>query len=55
MGIIRISITFEVFVDGGFRAGTDVFKALGMGADFVFIGRPIVYGLAVGVIFEIDL
>uniref|UniRef100_A0A914H1R4 FMN hydroxy acid dehydrogenase domain-containing protein n=1 Tax=Globodera rostochiensis TaxID=31243 RepID=A0A914H1R4_GLORO len=37
-----------VFVDGGFRCGTDVFKALALGADLVFIGRPIIHGLAVG-------
>uniref|UniRef100_A0A1I8C1Q9 FMN hydroxy acid dehydrogenase domain-containing protein n=1 Tax=Meloidogyne hapla TaxID=6305 RepID=A0A1I8C1Q9_MELHA len=37
-----------VFVDGGFRTGTDIFKALALGAQLVFIGRPIIYGLAVG-------
>ncbi|CAH1108305.1 unnamed protein product [Psylliodes chrysocephalus] len=35
----------EVYVDGGIRDGTDVFKALGLGAKMVFIGRPIVWGL----------
>ncbi|XP_006816418.2 2-Hydroxyacid oxidase 2-like [Saccoglossus kowalevskii] len=35
----------EVYVDGGIRTGTDVFKALAMGARAVFIGRPIIYGL----------
>lgn len=29
-----------VLVDGGFRSGTDVFKALALGADAVLIGRP---------------
>ncbi|OZI61399.1 alpha-hydroxy acid oxidase [Bordetella genomosp. 11] len=29
-----------VMVDGGFRRGTDVVKALALGADFVFVGRP---------------
>ena len=38
-----------VFVDGGFRTGTDIFKALALGADMVFVGRPVIYGLAVGV------
>ena len=35
-----------VLVDGGFRRGTDVFKALALGADAVCIGRPYVWGLA---------
>jgi isopentenyl diphosphate isomerase/L-lactate dehydrogenase-like FMN-dependent dehydrogenase len=35
-----------VFVDGGFRRGTDVFKALALGARAVGIGRPYVWGLA---------
>lgn len=30
----------KVFVDGGFRSGSDVFKALSLGADGVLIGRP---------------
>lgn len=37
-----------VFVDGGFTTGTDVLKALALGADMVFLGRPILYSLAVG-------
>ena len=36
----------EVYMDGGVRTGTDVFKALGMGARAVFVGRPILWGLA---------
>ncbi len=36
-----------VFLDGGIRQGTDIFKALALGAQMVFIGRPAVYGLAV--------
>jgi 4-hydroxymandelate oxidase len=38
----------EVFVDGGIRRGTDVLKALAYGARAVFIGRPILWGLAIG-------
>lgn len=34
-----------VHIDGGFRRGNDVFKALALGADFVWIGRPVLYGL----------
>jgi isopentenyl diphosphate isomerase/L-lactate dehydrogenase-like FMN-dependent dehydrogenase len=35
-----------VLVDGGFRRGTDIFKALALGARAVGIGRPYVWGLA---------
>jgi isopentenyl diphosphate isomerase/L-lactate dehydrogenase-like FMN-dependent dehydrogenase len=35
-----------VVVDGGVRRGTDVFKALALGADAVGIGRPYIWGLA---------
>ena len=37
-----------VLVDGGVRRGPDVVKALALGADAVLVGRPYVYGLAVG-------
>ncbi len=35
-----------VLVDGGFRRGTDIFKALALGAKAVGVGRPYVWGLA---------
>ncbi|KAK4748895.1 hypothetical protein SAY87_015481 [Trapa incisa] len=35
-----------VFLDGGVRRGTDVFKALALGASGIFIGRPVVFALA---------
>jgi len=35
-----------VIVDSGFRRGTDIFKALALGADAVCIGRPYIWGLA---------
>ena len=35
-----------VLVDGGFRRGTDMFKALGLGASATGIGRPYIWGLA---------
>jgi 4-hydroxymandelate oxidase len=38
----------EVYLDGGIRRGTDVFKALAYGAGTVLVGRPILWGLAVG-------
>ncbi len=37
----------ELLVDGGIRRGTDVLKAIALGATAVLIGRPYVYGLAV--------
>lgn len=36
-----------VMMDGGVRQGTDVFKALALGAKIVFMGRPALWGLAV--------
>ena len=36
----------EVFVDGGIRRGTDVLKALALGARAVLVGRPYLWGLA---------
>lgn len=38
----------EVLLDGGVRRGTDVLKALALGARAVLVGRPLVWGLAVG-------
>jgi (S)-mandelate dehydrogenase len=38
----------EVMVDGGFRRGTDVVKALALGARAVLLGRATLYGLAAG-------
>ena len=36
----------EVLLDGGIRRGTDVIKALALGARAVLVGRPVVWGLA---------
>ena len=38
----------DVLVDGGIRRGSDVVKALALGARAVLVGRPVVWGLAVG-------
>jgi isopentenyl diphosphate isomerase/L-lactate dehydrogenase-like FMN-dependent dehydrogenase len=37
----------EVLVDGGIRRGTDILKALALGARAVLVGRPVLWGLAV--------
>ena len=37
----------EVYVDGGIRNGSDIVKALALGARSVMIGRPVLWGLAV--------
>ncbi len=48
-----------VMLDGGVRRGTDILKALALGADFVFVGRPMLHAAAVagrpGVARAIDL
>ena len=36
----------EVYLDGGIRRGTDILKALALGARAVLVGRPILWGLA---------
>src|ERR1700709_2195645 len=37
-----------VMLDGGIRRGTDVLKALALGAQFVFVGRPMLYAAVAG-------
>ena len=46
VGAVRGRI--EVYLDGGIRRGTDVLKALALGAKAVFVGRPVLWGLALG-------
>jgi 4-hydroxymandelate oxidase len=43
--VAEVGNRIPVFVDGGFRRGTDVFKALALGAKAVGIGRPMLWGL----------
>ncbi|MDH5234813.1 MAG: alpha-hydroxy-acid oxidizing protein [Gemmatimonadota bacterium] len=44
----RVAGRVPVLMDGGIRRGTDVLKALALGATAVMIGRPYCFGLAVG-------
>ena len=38
----------RVHVDGGVRSGSDIFKAIALGAECVWVGRPVIWGLAYG-------
>lgn len=38
----------RIHVDGGIRSGVDIFKALALGAECCWVGRPMLWGLAVG-------
>ncbi len=58
-GIVAAAGDVPVMLDGGVRRGTDVLKALALGARFVFVGRPFIYAAAIagerGVLHAIDL
>lgn len=47
-GIAAQAGAMTVMMDSGVRRGTDVLKALALGAQFVFIGRPFLYAAAIG-------
>ncbi|MBF6636456.1 alpha-hydroxy-acid oxidizing protein [Rouxiella silvae] len=40
--------SMKVIIDSGIRRGTDVMKAMALGADFTFLGRPFLYGAVIG-------
>ena len=44
----------EVYLDGGVRTGTDVLKAIALGARAVFIGRPAIYALSYNVSYSLS-
>eukprot|EP00058_Branchiostoma_floridae_P026278 XP_002611768.1 hypothetical protein BRAFLDRAFT_236342 [Branchiostoma floridae] len=44
--VAAVGQRLEVYLDGGVRTGTDVLKALALGARAVFVGRPAIWGLA---------
>ena len=46
--IVAACPDIPVMIDGGVRRGTDVLKALALGAKFIFIGRPFGYAAAIG-------
>lgn len=39
----------RIHIDGGIRSGSDIFKALALGAECCWVGRPVLWGLAVSV------
>ncbi len=47
-GIVQACPEVPVMIDSGFRRGTDVLKALALGAKFVFVGRPFNYAASIG-------
>lgn len=47
-GVVEaVPADFTVIIDGGFRCGTDVLKAIALGARMVFLGRPMLYDATV--------
>jgi L-lactate dehydrogenase (cytochrome) len=46
--IVALKGDMKVIIDSGIRRGTDVLKAIALGADFVFVGRPFLYAAAIG-------
>jgi L-lactate dehydrogenase (cytochrome) len=46
-GIVAACPDIPVMLDGGVRRGTDVLKALALGAAFVFVGRPFAFAAAI--------
>jgi len=42
-----VDVRCEIYVDGGIRRGSDVLKAIALGARAVLVGRPILWGLTV--------
>jgi L-lactate dehydrogenase (cytochrome) len=46
--VVSFKGDMKVMIDSGIRRGTDIMKAMALGADFVFIGRPFVYAAVLG-------
>jgi L-lactate dehydrogenase (cytochrome) len=47
-GIVEQAGDMTVMMDSGIRRGTDILKALALGAKFVFVGRPFLFAAAIG-------
>ncbi|KAH7959738.1 hypothetical protein HPB49_013453 [Dermacentor silvarum] len=47
--VAAVGDKLEVYLDSGVRTGADVVKALALGARAVFVGRPVLWGLAYNV------
>ena len=47
-GVVAAANKMPVLFDSGIRTGADIMKALALGASAVLVGRPYVYGLALG-------
>jgi L-lactate dehydrogenase (cytochrome) len=47
-GVVEAAGAMTVMMDSGIRRGTDVLKALALGARFVFVGRPFNYAASIG-------
>ncbi|MEO0561810.1 MAG: alpha-hydroxy acid oxidase [Chloroflexota bacterium] len=45
--VSAVGMRGTILMDGGVRRGTDILKALALGADAVMLGRPVLWGLAV--------
>jgi isopentenyl diphosphate isomerase/L-lactate dehydrogenase-like FMN-dependent dehydrogenase len=46
--VAAVAGRLKIMVDSGFRRGTDIVKAMALGADMVFVGRAPLYGVTVG-------
>lgn len=44
----EIASKIELYIDGGVKTGSDIFKCLALGADFVFLGRGFLFSVTEG-------
>ena len=48
LSYVELNSKMELYIDGGIRSGSDIFKCLALGADFVFLGRGFIFSLVYG-------